>query len=346
MIVKLKHLLLEVTRRCDMTCRHCMRGDAEDLSMGSEAIRRIFEDTRAIGHLCLTGGEPSLVPYVIDEIVYQARRWHCTVGSFFCATNAKVYSKPFVDALMKLYHSCTNKEQCVLTASIDQFHEAADPQALEFYRKLPYYRPVYERGQIPSYSVLEEGRAGENGIGQSEIPIKDCIYDMDYTGFCCTIGDTVYINAKGDVLLNADLSYKSQEEFCIGSLDKDNLPHILMTALYTPRFQKGTRMFRICCQADAGTISPVKIVDERYYSDESAAMGAFHQMIHNLQITPVNPAFGQVPETLRLAAAPKGPDELSENRLCETAVVYTDKTGKIGSVCVYVEHFPLEDAHE
>lgn len=37
MIVKLKHLLLEVTRRCDMTCRHCMRGDAEDLSMGSEA---------------------------------------------------------------------------------------------------------------------------------------------------------------------------------------------------------------------------------------------------------------------------------------------------------------------
>lgn len=323
-----------------------MRGDAEDLSMNSELIRRIFEDARHIGHLCLTGGEPSLVPYVINEIVYQARIWRCTIGSFFCATNAKTYSPQFAEALNKLYGYCRDQEHCTLTVTIDQFHEAADPQALESYRKLPYYRPVYERGQIPSYSILEEGRARENGIGQSEIPIKDCIYDMDYTGFCCTIGDTVYINAKGGVLLNADLSYRNQEEFRIGNLTEDRLPDILLTVLYMPRFQRGTRIFRICVKADARTIAPVKIVDKRYYSDESAAMGAFHQMIHNLQITPLHPTLGQAPETLRLAAASKEPEELAENRLCETAVVYTDKTGKIGCVRVYAEHFPLEDAHE
>ena len=347
MIIKLKHLLLEVTRQCDMACRHCMRGDAEDLSMNSELIRRIFEDARHIGHLCLTGGEPSLVPYVINEIVYQARIWRCTIGSFFCATNAKTYSPQFAEALNKLYGYCRDQEHCTLTVTIDQFHEAADPQALESYRKLPYYRPVYERGQIPSYSILEEGRARENGIGQSEIPIKDCIYDMDYTGFCCTIGDTVYINAKGGVLLNADLSYRNQEEFRIRNLTEDRLPDILLTVLYMPRFQGGTRVFRTALISEAGTIAPVQLEVQRYYSDESAAMGAFHQIIHNLQITPVGPDIEKIPDELRLTVEPKDGKGLPDSRLCETAVTYWAYKKKLGVVHIYVEHFPLEDAgHE
>lgn len=223
----------------------------------------------------------------------------------------------------------------------------ADLEALNRYCNLPFYRPVYEHGQIPPYSVLDEGRARENGIGQSEIPIKGCVYDVDYTGFRCTIGDIVYINAKGDVLLNADLSYQNQKEFSIGNLSKDSLPHILITALYMPRFQNGTQIFRICCEAAAGTIAPVQFVDKRYFSRENAAMGAFHQLIHNLQITPVNPAFGQAPETLSLSVIPTETEELSDNRLCETVVSYKDANGEIGCVRLYVEHFPLEDAgHE
>lgn len=343
MILNLKHLLLEVTRACNMACAHCMRGDAEGRSMGYAIVDRIFQDTRHIEHLCLTGGEPSLAPHVISEIVYRARRWRCTIGSFFCATNAKAYSQPFADALTELYRYCTNEQRCTLTVSIDQFHAPAEPQALENYRRLPYYKPVYEHGQIPPYSVLNEGRARENGIGQSEIPIKGCVYDADYTGFRCTFGDTVYINAKGDVLLNADLSYQSQEEFSLGNLDKDDLPHILTTALYIPRFQNGTQVFRIGCEADAGTIAPMKISDQRYYRDERAAMGAYHQMLRNLPVTPTNEAFGKAPETLKLAVEPTEESQLADNRLCQAVVTYTDETQELGSVCVYVERFPLED---
>lgn len=347
MILNLQHLLLEVTRKCNMVCRHCMRGDAEELSLDDAVINRIFQDTRHIGHLCLTGGEPSLVPHIIKKILYEARRWGCLIDSFFCATNAKVFSQQFADALTDLYGYCKNREHCTLTVTTDQFHDAADSKALESYRKLPYYKPVYEHGQIPSYSILEEGRARENKIGQSEIPIKSYIYETDFHGFSLDCGDTVYINAKGGVLLNADLSYKSQEEFCIGNLNEDGLPHILSTVLYMPRFQKGTQVYRLCCHADAGTIAPLKLDDERYYGCEAAAMGAFHQMIHNLQINPVNPAFGNASDTLRLTIEPKAHSELAENSLSETTVVYTDKEKKIGSVYVCAEHFPLEDApHE
>ena len=51
MLLHLKHLLLEATRKCNMACPHCMRGDAEDLSMDYAVLDRIFEDTRPIDHL-------------------------------------------------------------------------------------------------------------------------------------------------------------------------------------------------------------------------------------------------------------------------------------------------------
>lgn len=133
----------------------------------------------------------------------------------------------------------------------------------------------------------------------------------------------------------------------MGTLTEDSLPHILSTVLYMPRFQVGTRVFRTALISEAGTIAPVKLEVQRYYSDESAAMGAFHQIIHNLQITPVGPDIEKIPDELRLTIEPKDGKELPDSRLCETAVTYWAHKKKLGAAHIYVEHFPLEDAgHE
>ena len=344
MLVKLNHLILEITRKCNMSCRHCMRGNAENVSMNCDVIDRIFQDTRYIGHLCLTGGEPSLEPYVIREILYRARRWDCQIGSFFCATNAKLYSPEFSDVLTELYFYCTDRDNCILTVTTDQFHEPSDSEALKVYRNLPYYRPVYENTQIAPYSILNEGRAKENGIGRSEIPIKGQLYEITFHDFYFICKDIVYINAKGDVLLCADLSYKNQNEFCIGNLSDDNLPHILLTALYPCRFSKGEQVFRISCQAEAGTIASVKIEDERYYGDESAVLSAYHQMIHDLYIMPVRQEVRVIPEDLSLTIEPLPKSELPEERLAETKITY-NANGNKRFIRMFVDRFSLEDAH-
>lgn len=346
MFLKLDHLLLEVTRKCNMSCRHCMRGNAEDVSMDYAVIDRIFQETRYIGHLCLTGGEPSLAPDVIREILYMARRSDCQIGHFFCAVNAKVFISEFATALTELYSYCNDKNKCVLIVSTDQFHESADPEALKNYRELPYYRSLYEHREIAPYFILNEGRAKENGIGRSEIPIKGLLYNVSFSGFDLTCGDTVYINAKGDVLLNADLSYESQKEFRIGNLLEEDFSHILLNATYSCHFSAGEQVFRISCQADAGTIAPMKIEDERYYGGENTVLSAYHQMIHNLQITPVNPEAGNMPEDLFLNVESSPKKELPENRLAEIKITYT-ANGKERFVRLFVERLPLEDArHE
>lgn len=71
-MIHLQHLILEVTQDCNMSCAHCLRGESRQCHMQADTIEHIFRDVRHIEHLCLTGGEPSLVPWVIRQIVYSA----------------------------------------------------------------------------------------------------------------------------------------------------------------------------------------------------------------------------------------------------------------------------------
>lgn len=53
-------LTIELTRRCNMCCSHCLRGDAQDKSMHIAHIDALLDQTQVIGHLHFAGGEPTL----------------------------------------------------------------------------------------------------------------------------------------------------------------------------------------------------------------------------------------------------------------------------------------------
>lgn len=38
MKINVHTLIVEVTRRCNMTCKHCLRGDAQSLDMQKETV--------------------------------------------------------------------------------------------------------------------------------------------------------------------------------------------------------------------------------------------------------------------------------------------------------------------
>ncbi len=216
MLFKFKNLMLEVTRQCNMQCAHCMRGEAQDVKMTQEVISKLLSSVTEIEHLTITGGEPSLVPEVIGWIVKYIRTKNIKLGSFFCATNARKYSDSFVEHLNDLYILSENRNNCVLAISVDQFHENQSQKAMEYYRSLPYYRSEKEKYYIPKGEILSEGRAAQNGLGRFQIPAQSHIYE--YLLHVCRfdVGDRVYINALGDVLLNADMSYESQEKYKLG----------------------------------------------------------------------------------------------------------------------------------
>ena len=110
-----KNLMLEVTRKCNMKCEHCMRGEQQDITMNSKIIKYVLDATSEIDCLTLTGGEPSLAPDAIRWVVYYLKNRGIKLGSFFCATNAAVYSEEFVKQLNELYEYSQNKEKCALS---------------------------------------------------------------------------------------------------------------------------------------------------------------------------------------------------------------------------------------
>jgi radical SAM protein with 4Fe4S-binding SPASM domain len=61
----LRYLMLEVTDRCNLRCRHCYLGDAGRDDLAWENAEKLLDDADALGllRLIVTGGEPFLYPY-------------------------------------------------------------------------------------------------------------------------------------------------------------------------------------------------------------------------------------------------------------------------------------------
>lgn len=68
-----KQLMVEVTRRCQLKCEHCMRGEAQNLEISTEVIDTFLEQAAGIGDLFFTGGEPTLatdkMDYFLDRMI-------------------------------------------------------------------------------------------------------------------------------------------------------------------------------------------------------------------------------------------------------------------------------------
>ena len=55
-----EYLTVETTRKCNMRCAHCLRGNAQEVDIDHKHIDNLLDQTEVIGHLDITGGEPTL----------------------------------------------------------------------------------------------------------------------------------------------------------------------------------------------------------------------------------------------------------------------------------------------
>jgi radical SAM protein with 4Fe4S-binding SPASM domain len=64
-VPSLRYLMVEVTDRCNLRCRHCYLGDAGSADLEWDTVRHILDDFDELGglRLMITGGEPLLYPY-------------------------------------------------------------------------------------------------------------------------------------------------------------------------------------------------------------------------------------------------------------------------------------------
>lgn len=140
-------LIIELTRRCPLSCAHC----STDSTMGSEeqsgdAVLRLvdtFSSNDRPEVIALTGGEPLLRPRLVTELTCRAHqvdtRVHILTGMFFATS--RTLPPAIRNALTSVDH---------VSASLDRFHEREIPRAAVF----RVFDQLLERGKHVSFQVV------------------------------------------------------------------------------------------------------------------------------------------------------------------------------------------------
>lgn len=220
--MNLDRLVVEVTRRCNMKCGHCLRGEPENKTMSETHIYDFLSQMNRdyISTITFTGGEPTLPSGMkaIRKFMEAWARFDVNIGNFYIVTNAKVWRPELPKLIQKLYNFCSDNEVSEIDISTDQYHDHIEGERLNFKGRLDeelYLLTgcdtlVGMRKNIEFNEIIEEGRGAQYGSGRLEVPRELSIETWSGTP-TLTEGD-IYLNCEGNVIHGCDWSYESQRD--------------------------------------------------------------------------------------------------------------------------------------
>lgn len=211
-------LCLEVTRKCNMACEHCLRGNAENLDMKKEIVDEVLKHCDLIGSVLFTGREPSLNIPLIRYFFEEAEKQGKLPTYFYIVTNGKANQYELATELLKWYPKMEEKDLCGVALSVDVYHEGLDAEA-EYVRALSFYRDDKEISfseQYPEKYIIAEGRAAN--WGESKRRLNDTI-EFDNGAV-----EMLYVSANGNLIGDCDFSYEHIDQ--LSEYDAWHLPEL------------------------------------------------------------------------------------------------------------------------
>ena len=218
----LDEFVVEVTRRCNIECAHCLRGEPQDLDIDMDMLRRFLANVSTITEITFTGGEPALNLKAIRATLEICEELGIDVAGFFIATNGTVNVPDLMRVVLDWYIYCGCSDTCHIALSSGDIHgnaggfytsEAHPLTALAFF----YEKEDADYGR----GMLSEGRMSGWSVGRTLSPDDDAleIYQDDATGDV-TVAGQVYITVDGKILSECNVSYERMSEFTICPADE------------------------------------------------------------------------------------------------------------------------------
>lgn len=213
--ISIGSLVIEVTRKCNMICDHCLRGEAENINIKEEYIENVLKQCNFISNITFTGGEPSLNSKAIEHFISLVDKYNITIGSFYIATNGKNIKEDFLVAICKLYSICDEPEMCEVNISKDYYHQINTNTDGGLLKALSFVSFRDENRTEGRW--INEGYYAENFDNGRKNNLEEYYIDDNY------ISDgNIYLNAKGQIIAGPNWSYKSQNKYIICN-HNDNL---------------------------------------------------------------------------------------------------------------------------
>lgn len=137
-------IAIELTRRCNLKCAHCFKGEAQDVDMPNEIIDAWLDRTALIYSLYLTGGEVTMCPEKMEYILEGLKQRNIPLLSMTFITNGVIQSQRIVDIIRRYHHYIApfirpgyKVSNCIcVSVSYDDYHDKDKSlTAYDFYKK-------------------------------------------------------------------------------------------------------------------------------------------------------------------------------------------------------------------
>lgn len=217
--------VIEVTRRCNMSCAHCLRGESQAMDIDTKYIDALLKNVQSISCLTFSGGEPSLNIQAIEYTLEKCKELGIYVGSFYVVTNGKIPMLSLASACLKWYAFCEDKEYCGLALSKDMFHANIDRENEELLRGLSFFRED-KFTDFNKTILINEGRAEELSVNFKRQPYEPA-------SLYCEDGDIetmIYLSANGEIRVDCDTAYNNTK-YTIGNLNTRSFEQIVSSAI-------------------------------------------------------------------------------------------------------------------
>ncbi len=231
----IQNLGLIITEKCNLACKHCMRGGSVCKDMSDDVIGRSLEEVTDIGNLTICGGEVTLAVDTLEKILTYIVDNKITLQGFSTTINGTVYSEKFLELLNYIneYISKTcGDERVIFGISKDIFHNSEIARLgmvgsfndnLLRYVNSPYF---YEYRELDK-KIFREGRA--TSLDKSiTVPMRPwpIVYSYLKNDDIYEIGPLVSVNVDG-IVTECDASIENQRTiYNYGSVLNEDLGDI------------------------------------------------------------------------------------------------------------------------
>ena len=206
--LNVRTLLLELTRQCNLECKHCFRGESEMEYMKVNIIEKVLKNTARVNTFLLTGGEPFLATAQLKKITEILSMDRMNIEDLIIVTNGTILTDEIINMLF-IMNEKTNLE---IRISNDKFHELElkrlklEEKKQQNVKCLKIYFNVSEEISYNNYFFVDKsGRA-------SNLTQKD----LDYIN---SIGDT----SIKYVFSNNLILEKYRERYPLPKIIEDNI---------------------------------------------------------------------------------------------------------------------------
>lgn len=229
-------LEIEITRRCNKACDHCVNGEPQNITITKEVIDKIFENVNDCDQIAIVGGEPTLELDMLEFLIERIITSDWSTKIIQVTTNGKIKDRRLIDMLKRFCESKKGR-RALVRVSNDMFHDRAEYEpALKFYKEaatdVPDKITVMYAGEIKSLKY--DGRAkkyiddhpeylsGHSFVMSFPMVNKRIRIEDDF------IPCMLLISATGELCNDYnDSSFKTNSRLAIGNIMDDSMANLI-----------------------------------------------------------------------------------------------------------------------